>query len=48
MLKTGALVLLALWAFGNITRHTLGGFIHALLVLAALLVLIAVIREDKL
>jgi hypothetical protein len=26
MLKTGALVLLALWAFGNLTRHTLGGF----------------------
>jgi Family of unknown function (DUF5670) len=34
MLWTIALVLLVLWALGLVSGYTLGGFVHALLVIA--------------
>jgi hypothetical protein len=39
MLYTIAVVLLVLWLLGLVTSATMGGFIHVLLVIAAVLVL---------
>ena len=47
MLWTIAVILLILWALGMITSFTLGGFIHILLVLAIIVVLIRVIRGER-
>jgi len=38
------IVLLILWLLGVVTSHTLGGFIHILLVVAIVVVLIRVIQ----
>lgn len=43
MLYTIAVVLLILWLLGLVSSVTMGGFIHALLVLALVVVLIRVI-----
>jgi asparagine N-glycosylation enzyme membrane subunit Stt3 len=40
MWLTLAVILLVLWGLGLVTSYTLGGFIHALLVLAVVLFLI--------
>ena len=47
MLWTVAVILLVLWVLGLVTSYTLGGFIHILLVLAAVVVLINVIQGRK-
>jgi len=47
MLTTVAVVLVILWLLGVITAHTIGGFIHLLLVIAIIVVLIRVIRGEK-
>jgi hypothetical protein len=44
MLYTIALVLIILWLLGRVTSYTIGGFIHALLVVAVIMVLIRIIR----
>jgi hypothetical protein len=44
MLWTVAVVLLVLWAVGLVSAHTMGGFIHVLLVLAIVAVLVRVIQ----
>jgi hypothetical protein len=43
VLYTIAVVLLVLWALGLVSAYTMGGFIHALLVIAVVVVLIRVI-----
>jgi hypothetical protein len=43
MLYTIAIVLLILWLLGLVSSVTMGGFIHALLVVAIVVVLIRVI-----
>jgi hypothetical protein len=43
MLYTIAVVLLVLWALGLVSAYTMGGFIHALLVIAVVVVLVRVI-----
>lgn len=48
MLWTVAMVLLVLWALGLVTSYTIGGFIHVLLVLAAITVLIRIIQGRRL
>jgi hypothetical protein len=40
MLWTLALILFVLWLLGTVSSYTLGGFIHALLVLALILVVL--------
>lgn len=40
-------ILLVLWALGLLTSYTLGGLIHILLVVAIVVVLIRVIRGEK-
>jgi hypothetical protein len=42
-----ALALVLLWLLGIITKHSMGGFVHVLLVLALLLFLIGLIRGNS-
>ena len=44
MLLTLVIVLLLLWLLGMISRYTLGGLLHILLVVAIIFALIGVIR----
>jgi hypothetical protein len=47
MLYTIAAVLLILWLLGLVTSYTMGGFIHALLVIAIIVVLLRVISGRR-
>jgi hypothetical protein len=47
MLYTLAVVLIVLWLLGLITSTTMGGFIHALLVIAVVLVLLRIISGRR-
>jgi len=42
-----AVVLAVLWALGLVTSYTMGGFIHALLVVAVILVLVRIIQGRR-
>ena len=44
MLETLAILLVALWLLGLVSSYTMGGFIHALLVLAVVVVVVRVIQ----
>jgi hypothetical protein len=44
LLKIAIGVLLLLWVLGIVTHHTMGGFVHVLLVLALVLFLIRLVR----
>ncbi len=48
MLWTVAMVLLALWLLGLVSSYTMGGFIHALLVIAVVVVLVRIIQGRRL
>ena len=47
MLWTIAILSIVLWAFGLITSHPMGGFIHLFLLLAVVLVLIQGIHRHR-
>lgn len=47
MLYTIAVVLIVLWLLGLITSYTMGGFIHALLVIAIVVILLNVISGRR-
>lgn len=47
MLWTIAVIMLILWLLGLITAHTMGGFVHVLLVIALVVVLIRVIQGRR-
>lgn len=47
MLWTIAVILMILWVLGFVTAHTMGGFIHVLLVLAIIAVLYRVITGRR-
>jgi Family of unknown function (DUF5670) len=47
MLWTLAIIMLALWLLGLITAHTMGGFVHVLLVLAIIIVLVRLISGRR-
>lgn len=47
MLWTIVLILVVLWVLGLVTSYTMGGLIHALLVIAVVVVLIRVIQGRK-
>jgi len=47
MLWTIAAVLVVLWALGMITSFTLGGFIHALLVIAVIIVVVRLVSGRR-
>jgi hypothetical protein len=44
MLETIAIILVVLWILGLVTSYTMGGFIHALLVIAVVVILVRVIQ----
>jgi hypothetical protein len=44
MLETIAVLLVILWLVGMVSSHTLGGFIHILLVIAVIVVIVRIIR----
>lgn len=48
MLETIAIVLIILWVLGLVTSYTMGGLIHALLVIAVVVILIRVIQGRRL
>jgi hypothetical protein len=47
MLYTIAVILLVLWLLGLVTSHTIGGFIHILIVVAIVMILINFISGRK-
>ena len=47
MLYTIAVVMIALWLLGLVTSYTMGGLIHALLVIAIVMVLVNVISGRR-
>jgi hypothetical protein len=47
MLYTIATVLVLLWLLGMVSSHTIGGFIHILLVIAVIVVLLRIISGRK-
>ncbi len=47
MLTTIAIILIILWLLGVVSSYTVGGFIHILLVIAVIMVLIRLIRGQK-
>ncbi|MDT8379593.1 MAG: lmo0937 family membrane protein [Desulfotignum sp.] len=47
MLWTLFVILIILWAMGLLTGYTLGGIIHALLVVAIIVILIQVIQGRR-
>ena len=44
MLETIAIILVVLWLLGFVTSYTIGGFIHALLIIAVVVILVRVIQ----
>jgi len=44
MLWTIAIIFALLWVLGLVTSHTLGGFVHLLLVVALVLFLVRIIK----
>lgn len=47
MLYTIAVVLIVLWLLGLVTSTTMGGFVHVLLVIAAIVILLRIINGRK-
>ncbi len=47
MLTTIAVILIILWLLGLITSYTIGGFIHILLVIAVIMILVRLIKGEK-
>jgi hypothetical protein len=47
MLWTVAVVLIVLWALGLVTSYTLGGFIHALLLIALVVIVFQFIQGRR-
>jgi hypothetical protein len=47
MLWTLAVILLVLWLLGLVTSYTAGGLIHALLVIALIVVVIRVVQGRR-
>ena len=47
MLWTAVLILLVLWALGFVTSYTMGGLIHALLVIAVIVIVVRLLQGRK-
>lgn len=48
MLETIAIILIILWVLGLVSSHTVGGFIHILLIIAVVVILLRLIRGRQL
>jgi hypothetical protein len=44
MLETLVVILIVMWLLGMVTSYTMGGLLHALLVLAVIVILIRVLQ----
>lgn len=44
MLETLVVILIVLWLLGLVTSYTMGGLIHALLVIAVIVIIIRVLQ----
>jgi hypothetical protein len=47
MLETIAIILIVLWLLGLVSSYTMGGFIHALLIIAIVLILVRLITGRR-
>ena len=47
MLWTLAVLLTVLWALGLVTAHSIGGFIHILVILAVVAVIVRIVQGRK-
>ena len=47
MLETLVVILIALWLLGLVTSYTMGGLIHALLVIAVIVILVRLIQGRR-
>ncbi len=47
MLWIIAVILIVLWLLGMVTSYTIGGFIHILLVIAAIVILVRLIKGKR-
>lgn len=47
MLQTLVVILIVLWLLGLVTSYTMGGLIHALLVIAVIVILIRVLQGRR-
>ena len=47
MLETIVVILIVLWLLGLVSSYTMGGFIHALLVIAVVVILIRVLQGRR-
>jgi len=47
MLETLVIILIVLWLLGLVTSYTMGGLIHALLVIAVIVILVRVIQGRR-
>lgn len=47
MLETVAIILVVCWLLGLVSAHTMGGFIHILLVIAIVIVLVRFIGGKR-
>ena len=47
MLHTLALILIIAWLLGLVSDYTMGGFIHILLIVAIIMILVRLIRGNK-
>jgi hypothetical protein len=47
MLETVAIILIVLWLLGLVSSYTMGGFIHALLVIAIVVIVIRVLQGRR-
>ena len=48
MLETIAIILIILWALGLVSSYTMGGFTHILLIIALVVIVLRVIRGQRL
>jgi len=47
MLETLVVILLVLWLLGFVSSYTMGGFIHLLLILAAIVIVVRVVQGRR-
>lgn len=47
MLETIVIVLLAVWLLGVVTSYTMGGLIHALVVIALVVLIVRLVRGRR-
>lgn len=47
MLETLVVILVVLWLLGLVTSHTMGGFLHVLLIIAVIVIVIRVLQGRR-